>query len=156
MKVQDLMTNRVATVRPNDPTSAALHLMWDYDCGSLPVVDDNGRVVALVTDRDIAMTALFRDAAPSVLRVSDAMSRDLYACAPSDSVASAEETMRANQIRRLPVVDREGRLLGVLSLADIVRNAADRRRQDVIPEEFTTIFAHICLPRPPRGPAPSP
>jgi CBS domain-containing protein len=147
MRVQDLMTRQVATVRESDPASEALRLMWECDCGSVPVIGEDGRARAIVTDRDIAMTLRFRDSAPSVVSVSDAMSRLLHSCAPNDSIAAAEEIMRKHQIRRLPVLDGDGRLLGVISMADIVRTAADQERQEVVPTEFTAIFAEICAPR---------
>jgi CBS domain-containing protein len=152
MRVKDLMTKQVSTIRAGEPSSAALRLMWDCDCGSLPVLDDDGRVIAVVTDRDIAMTALFRDAWPSALPVSQAMSKNVYFCSPEDSVTSAEEIMRAHQIRRLPVMDVEGRLVGVLSMADIVRRAAGEkgRKKEVIPEEVTALLADACSPRQPR------
>jgi CBS domain-containing protein len=149
MRVEELMTKEVATIRPDEPSSAALRLMWDCDCGSLPVVDDEGKAIAIVTDRDIAMTALFRDAPPSALRVSEVMSKNLHFCTPGEGVTSAEKIMRAQQIRRLPVLNGERRLVGVLSMADIVRSAADkRRRKDVVPEDVTAILADICAPRP--------
>src|SRR5262249_48183923 len=132
MKVRDLMTSQVATVRASEQSSTALRIMWDCDCGSLPVVDEAGRAIAVVTDRDIAMTSLFRDAPPSALPVSEAMSKRIHFCMPDDSVASAEQIMRGNQIRRLPVIDSERRLVGVLSLADVVRHVADRNRRSEV------------------------
>jgi CBS domain-containing protein len=147
MKVSDLMSRDVATIRSGQQASEALRIMWECDCGSLPVVDDAGRAIAIVTDRDIAMTAMFRDAPPSALPVSEAMSKNIHMCLPHDSVREAEQIMRANQIRRLPVLDHERRLVGVLSLADIVRSAAGRRT-DVQAEEVTSIMADICAPRP--------
>jgi CBS domain-containing protein len=155
MRVEDLMTRQVATVRESDPASEALRLMWECDCGSVPVISEDGRARAIVTDRDIAMTLRFRDSAPSVVSVSDAMSKILHSCAPSDSIAAVEEIMRKHQIRRLPVLDGDGRLVGVISMADIVRTAADQRYQEVVPAEFTAIFAEICSPRPSRA-APRP
>ena len=92
--------------------------MWDCDCGAVPVIDDDGRAIAVVTDRDICMAALMRDRAPSAIPVAEAMSRDLKSCGPDDEVATAEEIMRAHQIRRLPIVDRDRRPVGMLSLAD--------------------------------------
>jgi CBS domain-containing protein len=150
MRVKELMTRQVATIRRGEPSSAALRTMWDCDCGSLPVVDDEGKAIAIVTDRDIAMTALFRDATPNALPVAEAMSKNIHFCAPEDSVSAAEQIMRANQIRRLPVLDGERRLVGVLSMADIVRSAADKTlRKEMIPEEVTATLAHICSPRSP-------
>src|SRR5690348_16991337 len=107
MKIRDLMTRRVASVRASDSTAVAARLMWDCDCGAVPVLDDEGRVIAMITDRDICMAALMRDRAPSAIPVSEAMSRDLQTCQPDDDVSAAEQVMREHQIRRIPIVDRE-------------------------------------------------
>jgi CBS domain-containing protein len=147
MKIGDLMTRQVASVRATDSTAVAARLMWDCDCGALPVLDDDGRAIAMITDRDICMAALMRDRAPSAIPVSDAMSRDLQSSGPDDSVASAEQLMRAHQIRRIPILDRERRPIGLLSLADIVR-ATDRQKgrasREVAPEEVAVTLADIC------------
>jgi CBS domain-containing protein len=148
MRVNDLMTTHVASVRADETASAALKMMWDCDCGSLPVVDGDARVLAIVTDRDIAMTALFRNAAPSAIAVSEAMSKNIHYCAPGDNVAAAEQIMRAHQIRRLPVLDGERRLMGVITLADLVRGAAGRlRRRELPADEVNALCADICSPR---------
>jgi CBS domain-containing protein len=149
MKVRDLMTRQVATVQSTDPASVALKLMWDCDCGAVPVLDESQRLTAIVTDRDIGMTVLFRDSSPSAIPVSAAMSKNLHYCRPEDSVSSAEKIMRAHQIRRLPVLNADGRLVGILSLADIVRATApdNARAKDMIPEEVTATLADICTRR---------
>jgi CBS domain-containing protein len=156
MKVKELMTRQVSTIRADEPASTALRIMWECDCGSLPVVDDQGRALAIVTDRDIAMTSMFRDTPASELHVSDAMSREVHFCGPEDAVIAAEKTMAAHQIRRLPVIDRERKLVGVLSVADIVRGLSERgRSRDMIPEDIASTLADICAPRPQRGTSPS-
>jgi CBS domain-containing protein len=152
MRIRDLMTKQVASVRSGDSTAVAARLMWDCDCGVVPVIDDEGHTVAMITDRDICMAALMRDRAPSAIPVADAMSRDLQSCGPDDEVATAEELMRTHQIRRIPIVDRDRRPVGMLSLADIVR-ATDRKKgrsaREVAPEEVAVTLADICAP-PPR------
>jgi CBS domain-containing protein len=156
MKIRDLMTRQVASVRANDSTAVAARLMWDCDCGVVPVVDDDGHAIAMLTDRDICMAALMRDRAPSAIAVSDAMSRDLQSCGPDDNVEAAERLMRAHQVRRIPIVDRDRRPIGLLSLADIVR-ATDRRKgrapREVAPEEVAGTLADICA-SPPRDVSP--
>jgi CBS domain-containing protein len=151
MNVDELMTRQVASVRASDSTAVAARLMWDFDCGALPVLDSDGRAIAMITDRDICMAALMRDRAPSAIPVSEAMSRDLRCCGPDDAVADAEAMMRAYQIRRIPVVDREQRPIGMLSLADIVR-ATDRKKgrapQEVAPSEVAGTLADICATAP--------
>ena len=149
MKVSDLMTQQVATVRSNDSAATAARLMWDCDCGSLPVLDEGNQVSAIVTDRDICMAGLFQDRSLGAIPISQAMSKSIHFCGPDDSVSSAEQIMRAYQIRRLPVLDGERRLLGILSLADIVR-ATERdkgRKKEMIPEEVTATLADICTRR---------
>jgi CBS domain-containing protein len=147
MKIRDLMTKQVASVRATDSTAAAARLMWDCDCGAVPVLDDDGRVIAMITDRDICMAALMRDRPPSAIPVLDAMSRDLQTCEPDDDVSAAEQMMRAHQVRRIPIVDRERRLLGMLSLADIVRAADHNKRRgarQIASEEVAGTLADIC------------
>jgi CBS domain-containing protein len=156
MKVSDLMTKHVATIRRDEPLSNAAQLMWDCDCGALPVLDNDERVVGMVTDRDICMASWSKDRSPSALRVSDAMSQALFHCAPHDSVAYAEGLLRSKQIRRLPVLDSEQRLQGILSLADIVRQGTTseaRTQAELAPGEITLTIAQIC--RPPLSAQPS-
>jgi CBS-domain-containing membrane protein len=95
------------------------------------------------------MAALFQDRQLSTIPISQAMSKSLHFCAPDDSVSSAEQIMRAHQIRRLPVLDGERRLLGLLSLADIVC-ATERdkgRKKEMVHEEVTATLADICTRR---------
>jgi CBS domain-containing protein len=121
LQVKDLMTTRVSSIDWNDTASTAGRLMWDGDCGVLPVVDGSQRVVGVVTDRDICMAAVLSDRAPSGIVVSEVMSKSLHSCSPEDSLTTAEGIMSANQVRRLPIVDSDQRLIGILSLADLIR-----------------------------------
>ena len=148
MIVEDLMTWKAASVHPEQNLDAAAQLMWDCDCGAVPVIDDETKVVGIVTDRDICMAAWSRGSAPSQISVADVMSHDVFCCKREDSIMGAEALMRANQIRRLPVVDRERRLVGVLSLADIAR-AADAAPKfgidrDAPGDGLATTLAGIC------------
>lgn len=119
MKVRELMTSPAYTCRPQDSLESAARLLWDHDCGMLPVVDGQGRVGAAITDRDICMAAFTRGKRLAELRVTDSMSRDVATCRPDEDVATAVERMAARQVRRLPVVDENGKPCGVLSLNDI-------------------------------------
>jgi CBS domain-containing protein len=128
MLVRDLMTRNTTAVRADQTLAEAAQAMWDRDCGALPVLlEDGSRVVGMITDRDICMATWSRNLPPSAVRVVDAMSQKIVHCAEQDSIASAESLMRSNQIRRLPVVDDQARLVGVLSLADIARAAQGAR-----------------------------
>ena len=150
MKVADLMTQKVACVRADEPLSSAARLMWDCDCGAVPVIDGTDRVVGMITDRDICMATWSRDQAPSGISVDQAMSEELHQCSPDASVATAENLMRSKQVRRIPVVDENQHLAGILSLADIARSdaiagtrAASAKRQ---PDEIAATLARICQP----------
>jgi CBS domain-containing protein len=149
MLVSEIMTRQVATVRTNEKASTAAQLMWDCDCGALPVLDETGRAVAVVTDRDICMATLFQDRSPSQFPVSLAMSRDLHFCLPEHDVTTAEQRMRVRQIRRLPVLDADRRLVGIISLADIVRATARKKgRKGTLPsDEVTATLLDICASR---------
>jgi CBS domain-containing protein len=153
MKVKNLMTKEVACVRRSDPASAAVQIMWECDCGSVPVKeDDSERVVGMITDRDICVASWSRDCSPSTIPVSEAASKKLYACSPDDSVAAVQELMSRRQVRRVPVLDKDGHLLGIVSLADI---ATEARKEDtragaseLSPTELVSTLRTICTPRP--------
>lgn len=128
MKVEDLMTQDVGACRAYDAADKVAKVMWEQDCGAVPVVDQDRRVVAMLTDRDICMAALTQGRALSEIRVSSAMSKNLWACRRDDDLANAEAVMRKHKVRRLPVVDADGKLAGILSLSDLAR-AAVRPKQ---------------------------
>jgi CBS domain-containing protein len=126
MRVEQLMTKHVQTCRPEDSLEQAAQLMWDYDCGSLPVCsgDEPSKAVGMITDRDIAMCAMFHPKPLRELPVSEAMARNLRVCRQTDSIEDVESIMRDTQVRRLPVVGSDGRIVGMISLADLAREAA--------------------------------
>jgi CBS domain-containing protein len=150
MRVVDIMTKNVACIASEESLSTAARLMWDCDCGAVPVVDGEGKVIGIITDRDICMAAWSRDQAPSQLRVADGMSRHIYSCSPSDTLAYAKELMSAKQVRRIPVVDASQRLCGIVSLADIARLSEIPPNRPVTnelgAEEIALTLANICQP----------
>ncbi|HEY0713989.1 MAG TPA: YbaK/EbsC family protein [Polyangia bacterium] len=159
MQVHDLMTRPAVTCWSTDVLSVPAQLMWDRDCGAIPVLDrhQNERVVGMITDRDICMATLTQDRPPRAIRVHEAMSRSIVTCGPNDTIAQAESLLREHQIRRLPVIDEQGRLLGILSLADLARLAdreLSRPVRVVPPEELTDTLGGICQPRPANRPHP--
>jgi CBS domain-containing protein len=127
MQVTHLMTRQIQCSAPQDSLERAAHLMWDHDCGCLPVCAGSGhgqrRIVGVITDRDICMCALFQHKALFDLSVGDAMTKQVLSCKPSDTVEHVEKLMRDGRVRRLPVLDAEGMLLGMISLADLARAA---------------------------------
>jgi CBS domain-containing protein len=152
MKVEQLMTKRVATCAPGDTLNDAARIMWERDCGIVPIVEDGAtpRVVGVVTDRDVCMAAYTRGQPLSQIRVRDAMSTGVASCRAGDDVHEAEQTMRRAQVHRLPVVDDANQILGVISLADIAREAAREagsQRQEVTALEIGETLAAIRQPR---------
>jgi CBS domain-containing protein len=145
MNVQEIMSRPAVWCRPRDTLNNAAQLMWEHDCGSIPVVDDDGSIIGMVTDRDICMAAYTQGAALSAIPVSDAMAKRVFRCRATDSVGAAERLMADHQIRRLPVVDAEERLVGVLSLNDIARWAASSRGANGT--ELVQTLAAVCRPR---------
>jgi CBS domain-containing protein len=159
MLVEDLMTRNVASVGSDQTLAVAAQLMWDCDCGALPVVEtDSAKVVGMITDRDICMATWSRGLAPGAISVREVMSENLVACQPRDAIARAESVMRTKQIRRLPVVSSERRLLGILSLADIARAAGATSKlesdRDLSGDVLATTLAGICMAPAPAGPRP--
>jgi CBS domain-containing protein len=122
MRVAELMTREVHAVGVGESADRAARIMWERDCGSVPVVDAGGHVVGMITDRDACMAAYTSGRPLDRIPVAEAMSRELFACRPEDLLEDIERTLWARQLRRLPVVDASGRLLGILSLADLARH----------------------------------
>lgn len=118
--VRSVMTTYGRTCSPDDSLTCAAHLMWEFNCGAVPVIS-NERVVGVVTDRDICMATYIQGKPPEALKVESAMSKNLFSCAPDDSIGAALATMAANRVRRLPVVSPDGGLVGIVALADIAR-----------------------------------
>lgn len=123
MKVESLMTTDVRICCSEDTLAQAARAMWERDCGCVPVLDDEARVVGMLTDRDICMAAWTQGLPLAEIQVATAMSKRLLTCKREDKVEDAEAQMRAHQVRRLPVIDEQGRLEGLISLADIAAEA---------------------------------
>jgi CBS domain-containing protein len=121
MNVSELMTKNALTCHPDQPLHRAAQIMWDHDCGCVPVVDDSNIIRGMITDRDVCMAALMQGKSLSEISVESAMSRAIYGCSPGDDIEKAAELMRARQVRRVPVLDAQGHVLGVLSLGDLAR-----------------------------------
>jgi CBS domain-containing protein len=122
-RVLDAMTRSVVTCRAEDSLNRAAQVMWEADCGAVPIVDDHGLLIGMLTDRDICMAAYTRGLPLAELSVSSVMSTALHSCKPGDSLRSLMDAMAKYQVRRVPVVDDHGKLVGIVSLADVARLA---------------------------------
>lgn len=130
MKISDVMTPNPKTVKLSDSIQTAAQIMREEDAGAVPVVED-GRVVGMVTDRDIVVRAV-ADGDFSA-KMSDVVSDDVITAAPDMTTAEAAELMGEHQIRRLPVVDPDDRLVGIVSLGDLaVKENRDSRMGETL------------------------
>lgn len=120
MKVKDLMTAAPRVCTPETTVAEAASLMWEADCGMLPVVDE-GELAGVVTDRDMYIALATRDDRAAHLRVGAVATRPAISCAPEDDISDALAAMRQARVRRLPVVGFGNTVLGVLSINDILR-----------------------------------
>ncbi len=123
MKANQLMTRDVLKCARGDSLEQAAGTMWEADTGCLVVTDSENRPVGMITDRDIAMAAYTQGIRLSEAAVESAMAHDVKTCRADSSIGDAEELMRSAQIRRLPVVDSAGSVLGILTLGDIARSS---------------------------------
>ena len=141
MKVQDLMTTDVKSCTPDTTVAEAAHLMWEGDCGMLPVVDE-GELVGVVTDRDMYIALATQNARASRLKVGALATKKLATCAPEDDVQAALATMRQALVRRLPVLGFGGTVLGILSMNDVLLAAGAGK--EVGSEDVVTTLQAIC------------
>jgi CBS domain-containing protein len=132
-KVRDVMTDRPRCVTLETPITEAAQLMESEDIGSLPVLDD-GQLAGVITDRDIVVRAIAKGKDPRGMPVREVASKDPVTVYAEDDLSNALETMANEQVRRLPVVDEENRLVGVLSQADIGLGAKEKTVGAVVEE----------------------
>ena len=137
MKVQEIMTTDVRTCGPQHTLADAAQIMWDNDCGIVPVVHTGGQLVGVITDRDICMAVATQNRLASEITVGELSASKVKSCGPNIDVRAALEEMARAQLRRLPVTDAEGNLVGILSLSDIVRHSkkGESKKQKHIPHK---------------------
>ena len=130
MRCDEIMNRDTKCVSPEDTVQSAARVMRDEDIGFLPVCDDQKRVIGVVTDRDITIRAVADGRFD--LRVRDCLSEDVLSCAPDEDVMAAEDRMQRAQVSRIVCCDAGGRLLGVISLADVARIEPSRVVADLL------------------------
>jgi CBS domain-containing protein len=153
MNANDLMTRGPRSVRTTDRLDAAARVLWEQDCGIVPVVDAANVLVGVVTDRDLCMASYTQGRPLDEIAVVGPMARQLRTCRPDDSIATVLSAMQQAQVHRLPVVDARGVLLGIVSINDIVR-VAHNRPAALDAASIVKTLALIGAPR--RVVAPSP
>lgn len=120
MRVKEVMMGTPYYCQPDTNLGSAVELMWNANCGFLPVEASDGKVVGVVTDRDICIALGTRSRLAGEVLVSEVISGKLCSCAPDDEIHVALQTMKDGRVRRLPVVARDGSLVGVISMDDIL------------------------------------
>jgi CBS domain-containing protein len=156
MKVKEIMTVDPKACTTTTNLAEAASFMWDYDCGILPVVVDGGRVVGLITDRDICIGGATKNGNLSNIAVEEIMTGKVYSCAPEDDVRKALETMQERKVRRLPVVAPDGILQGILSIRDITLNATEttgKKIPEISFDDLVETYKAICAHALPAGQA---
>ena len=152
MNVEQIMTTDLRTCSLADALDRAAQIMWEKDCGVVPVVDSEQRVVGVITDRDICMAAYIQGKPLSAISIASIGAKSVVAVRPGDSAQDAEALMQKHQVRRVAVMDVDGRLVGMLSLNDLVRCARQHPR-DISRDEITKTLAAIGEPRVQPNPA---
>ena len=130
MNIRDLMTVDVQTVSPTDTAQQAASFMLSADTGSIPVCDGD-KVVGMITDRDIAVRGVGKGLGPDC-SVADLMSKDVVCARDTDDVLAIAQQMSDKQVRRMPVVDSDDRLVGMVSLGDLSRQSQEAAAETVL------------------------
>jgi CBS domain-containing protein len=148
MKVQEIMTSEVGTCGPESDLAAAATIMWGRDCGCVPVLDDERKVIGVITDRDICIAVSTRNRRASEIKVSEVISGQVYACSPEQDVKDVLRTMHDEQLRRLPVIDSEGVLRGIISINDMVLHSEKgKSRKHISHKDVMDTLKALCAHR---------
>jgi CBS domain-containing protein len=151
MKVRDIMTRDVVSGQKEMDIGSAAKLMLEGGFGTLPVIDEHGKLAGIITDRDIAMAAALRQRNASHIGVHEALRQTVFTCFAEDDILTALKQMQKARVRRLPVLGEEGHLTGIVSVDDIALRAVGQP-DGVSAEAFVDAIKRICS-QPPLEPA---
>ena len=127
MLIKDCMTKQVEVGNPSMSLTEVARKMNDGDFGILPIVE-NDRIVGMVTDRDIAVRGIAQGRDPNKLQVNDVMSKHVFYCYEDQSMEEVSQNLGKNQVRRLPVLNRQKRLVGMLSIGDLAKSKVNPQK----------------------------
>ena len=139
MKVKECMCNDVCCVKPETKIYEIAKLMSENHIGCIPVCNENNSICGIITDRDILLRCVACNKDSNQTPVSDIMTCNVYTCKENDEITNAESKMGENQIRRLPVCDDNNKVVGILTLGNLVQNDGNIGKQEVC-----TTFENIC------------
>ncbi len=144
MKVSELMTPDLVVCDPDTNLAEAAKLMWDRDCGILPIVDQMGHVAGLITDRDVCMAVATKGRLASRISVTEVASGRVVGVSPDADIAMALKTMADHQVHRLPVIDDHGMLKGMVSMNDVILFGNGK---SATPEAIVETMRAVCKHR---------
>ena len=144
MKVREIMAKTPASCNLDTNLSAAVEILWKRNCGILPVLNSDQKVVGVITDRDICIALGTRNRLPSEVTVAEVASGNVFACREDDEIHTALATMAQGKVRRLPVISAEGTLRGMLSIDDIVLHSGFKGEPSY--HELVAILKNIYQP----------
>lgn len=135
----DVMTKDPLCCQPGTSAARAAQVMKVLDVGPIPVVENAGtkKLVGLVTDRDLAMKVVAEERHPVLVKVGEVMTRDLVTCSANDDLDKAIQLMAENQLRRIPVIDEDGAIIGIIAQADIAMKATAAEQTGKVVEEIS-------------------
>ncbi|MEW6734715.1 MAG: CBS domain-containing protein [Acidobacteriota bacterium] len=119
VKAKDVMSKDVKICTPTTDLATVATAMWESGCGVLPVLGNDEEVVGMITDRDVCIAVAAKNRLATDIQVREVLCENLYYCAPDDDIQTVLEIMRSGKVYRLPVIDREAKLVGIISLDDI-------------------------------------
>ncbi len=145
MKVSKIMTKTVGFCQAEDDLSKAVEIMWQNDCGVVPIVDKESKVVGIISDRDAAIAAFLKKSVLAKISISDHISEKVVTCSEKDNVKKVLKKMKKHQINRLPVVDKKEKLAGIISITDILLAAG---KDKSLKKKILKTLEAIGKPRP--------
>ncbi len=145
MKVKKIMTRSVGVCRENDSLAKAVEVMWQKDCGFVPVVDKKSKLVGTITDRDVAVSVFLQNKPASEIKASDVINGKVVTCSSKDKIEKVLKTMKKHQIKRLPVIGKNDKLEGIISITDILL-ASDKDKS--LQKKVLKTLEAIGKPRP--------
>ena len=153
MRVSDVMIRTPAFCTPETNLGTAVEILWNRNCGLLPIIDCYGKVISVITDRDICIALGTRNRLAGDLTIADVCAQRAVCCSASEEIRSALAKMAQNKVRRLPVVDAQGKLEGVLSMDDIIeraRTASGARPDGLTSEDVVSTLKRLYTPQLPE------
>jgi CBS domain-containing protein len=153
MKVRDVMIMTPASCGAEINLGAAVEILWNRNCGFLPVINAQGKVIGVVTDRDICIALGTRNRLPEAITVGEVISGKVFACRPDDDLRTALAIMGQEKVRRLPVINADGMLEGILSMDDVVLHAeagSPGRPSDLSHEDIAVTLKKLYQPQLPE------